>query len=946
MSEKIKLRRSLFIGLGGTGVKTILKTKTVLMDNYRQGTELPPLLGFLGIDTDANEYNRTQESKEGKVKLSSKERYSISVSNPRGYYATYGRDFSWMAPQNKIFINTLDRGAGAIRTNGRLAFMYHRQPLQDKIYQALTDLQSAVIDDDKWKKYEPLGSADDGNAKIEVHLVFSVSGGTGSGTFIDLAYLIREIAEKNNFDITLNGYGVLPGVFKQEIKNPSDKSRVDPNAYGALRDLDYLMCMNPGENEFRLNWGEGSYETDKQPFDSVVLVDNKNVEGLTYKKMSDLTEMLALALLTTTGQIGDSAQSVGDNVKNDMTMKAFDVANKRAWVSSVGTSAIIYNSENVAEVYALKMQNRIIAQLLDVKEDANNVVNLWMNNVKIVEHDKDDVIDTLFDMSQIPAFNIIEQDFDKSNIEQKIANKISNYYLGIEPSNEDWNKVVDKFAENVKTNLSDKVRELCNNTKSLGLASAFLKELKNLIENIFIKEMIKEQAEYETELKNNECELQVQIGSLKTYLNQGLFHRKTDSFLGTIKECVQECLTDKIEIKRRAYAQSFYCLLVEYIARELKKVEDTTQKIEAIKTANDLRIIELQNLIGRNNVVTFDLADERLRKVDVAKLEIPLSEFISLLPSKSIYDANSQDDLKSALAQYAFSLKQYKALLSETIDSVFNEMSQEDFDDVVKRAFNRSKPFLQIATGQYKLSNGMPVGTEEVFYICVPNEKSNRLTKNEYFREIINSDLATPVSLGLNDRVIIYRQKRPIPVFLITGLDSMQVTYERDMDKVSFHIDEDFRKKMIGEYFEFKPQDVNADEALETWVKGCILGLVKFDKTKGVYMYFDEDKQVEGIGEIWENLHTAYRDKAFEAFAKNTNLFKQYSEKFQTYIDDLGNSKTQELQVDVQKCYFEKYSRCQLTKKTIFGDRIGLEYTGTRDLFMKEGGIINRIFGK
>ena len=61
--EITKIRRSLFIGLGGTGVKTILKTKSALLDNYGQDGELPPMVAFLGIDSDLYEYDLPTKSK-------------------------------------------------------------------------------------------------------------------------------------------------------------------------------------------------------------------------------------------------------------------------------------------------------------------------------------------------------------------------------------------------------------------------------------------------------------------------------------------------------------------------------------------------------------------------------------------------------------------------------------------------------------------------------------------------------------------------------------------------------------------------------------------------------------------------------------------------------------------------------------------------------------------
>ena len=50
-----KIRRSLFIGLGGTGMNALLHTKKMYYDTYG---EVPPMIGFLGLDTDGGVYNR------------------------------------------------------------------------------------------------------------------------------------------------------------------------------------------------------------------------------------------------------------------------------------------------------------------------------------------------------------------------------------------------------------------------------------------------------------------------------------------------------------------------------------------------------------------------------------------------------------------------------------------------------------------------------------------------------------------------------------------------------------------------------------------------------------------------------------------------------------------------------------------------------------------------
>ena len=59
-----KIKRCLYIGLGGTGMKSLLHTKKMFIETYG---EVPPMIGFLGIDTDGGEYKKELDSKYGSV---------------------------------------------------------------------------------------------------------------------------------------------------------------------------------------------------------------------------------------------------------------------------------------------------------------------------------------------------------------------------------------------------------------------------------------------------------------------------------------------------------------------------------------------------------------------------------------------------------------------------------------------------------------------------------------------------------------------------------------------------------------------------------------------------------------------------------------------------------------------------------------------------------------
>lgn len=70
---KVRLNRCLFIGLGGTGVNSILKTK----ENYQKMlAEVPPIIGFLGLDA-PTEVSRIEDLLRSMTWMSSRNRGPI-----------------------------------------------------------------------------------------------------------------------------------------------------------------------------------------------------------------------------------------------------------------------------------------------------------------------------------------------------------------------------------------------------------------------------------------------------------------------------------------------------------------------------------------------------------------------------------------------------------------------------------------------------------------------------------------------------------------------------------------------------------------------------------------------------------------------------------------------------------------------------------------------------
>ncbi len=286
----INVRRSVFIGLGGAGIRAILQVKALLLDHYGHEGELPPCFSFLGVDTDEHALENEARSKTGrKVRLLPHERFFAKVDDPRQYYQTNQERMTWMPKQNVNYLTSMSHGAGTMRSNGRMAFLYNHNKLQMKVTDTLYSVFNPFLQS-KW------GNIQFAQGPISVHVVFSLCGGTGSGMFLDFSYLLRERTYMINMPNNIHGYGIMPGVFMDESKHPVYAGRLLPNSYAALRELDYLMHLPTADGRgIKMPWM--MMETNEHPFDDFVLVDNTCATGLRYHRISDLVEMLTQSLV-------------------------------------------------------------------------------------------------------------------------------------------------------------------------------------------------------------------------------------------------------------------------------------------------------------------------------------------------------------------------------------------------------------------------------------------------------------------------------------------------------------------------------------------------------------------------------------------------------------------------------------------------------------------------
>lgn len=243
------------------------------------------------------------------------------------------------------------------------------------------------------------------------------------------------------------------------------------------------------------------------------------------------------------------------------------------------------------------------------------------------------------------------------------------------------------------------------------------------------------------------------------------------------------------------------------------------------------------------------------------------------------------------------------------IDDILDKMPQEEYDRVVEVAIKKAMPLFR-----YDYRGYMPKQRpQDSFFVGVPDKTNNRLFKDNYFKSKLTGTMDVDfANIGVNDRIIIYRQVGVVPAYTISGISD----YEKEYDKcnANCHYDANLVTRMEREDFSLWPKKAGDEDILDLWVKGFIFGLIKND---GKEYFFKSQEHGDALDDFWVSLGE-YRDEAFDTFRTYKNSIRK---EFKEYFDSLSVSKgataIQSVIDDVKLKYYDKYSQINMTKEQV-----------------------------
>ncbi len=281
----------LVVGIGGTGADGVLRVKSEFKRHLNPdhlGDRLldrPPRTSYLVVDTDD----------------------SVLSKRYRGTYIDQDAEFFPMGADMEYYLNQdganlpsnikdwLDpvfyedpgmrraaiKGAGTYRQLSRLMLFLKTPELKNKLSVTLANLASVRVGD------KP------GDKRVNVVVITGISGGTGSGTFLDFAYILRAAAKERGINVTLELYMVAPDVTiaHHAEGDETEQNIYRANSYAALKELDYWMSfsrrsVDPSipEERFEARYSDSFIVPwDGEPYDDVTLLCATNAKGTPLK---------------------------------------------------------------------------------------------------------------------------------------------------------------------------------------------------------------------------------------------------------------------------------------------------------------------------------------------------------------------------------------------------------------------------------------------------------------------------------------------------------------------------------------------------------------------------------------------------------------------------------------------------------------------------------------
>lgn len=913
MPDTIKITRTLFVGLGGTGVKAILRSKQCFIDAYG---EIPPMVAFLAVDTDTKIRKASLPSRKGKeVKFTDNEICFCGINGSAlDIYRNHLTKFQWLPKRNVSFLAGLQNtGAGQVRSNGRFLARHNATEIRKRVASKVNEIGKPL----------PIGSRfvydtnkDGVEYPIKVNVVGSVAGGTGSGTMLDMLVLIAKTLRDSGLSYTITPWMVLPEVFRHMAPGPAS-ANVYQNAYGAIRELDYLYHL-PKDNQSALDFNFDKVYFLDEGIGDTYLINNTSKAGVVFQNIDDIADSIGRCMFLPSNEV-DSVKDNTDNVSF-----VYSIRNKEAHYVSAGSAEIVYDNQAVGNVIAKGIIAQICNELCKSNSmDALQEVNAWTTSeaVAIQEHDADLLTDSIL-AKYAPFSIIIEKDADENTVKTYI-------FAGAEAPNvieEVKNNEAKKF-EIVKVELRKKIEEILNTQNGIGSAKAFLESLSDNI-SICKDEMSSEASDLQSTLAYS-YDWGSEISSLRT----GIFKIFDKDAAEVLQGKITEYIAQKRDLLRHNWAIQFFTDLDTYVNKLSQEINVFESNAEAVERIQRRDINKIQQLAKSDSKFQIYLHLDDVNSFVLPDVKQTSALFRSTHPIYTLV-CRTEKELSDILFNFAKDQQSVIDAVNVSVEQKMRSMTEKQLREIFAKVKEMSSPLWSTNTQGY-LDHAQELTT--IFTIGVYNQSSGIIQERYLDEFTLGAIKPTFATTHETDRITFFQSQCYSPAYAVNNM----IGYMRDADEKlnkseSFpvcYLDEKWNQRMIVEGFDIMPKQ-EKDRVLPNWVNAIVYGFIKFDESRKTY-YIESDQGdilSGGFLELGQR-----RDLAFDQF-QIRGLDMEVESRLQQMILEQGRPAVTAT-IKACKSDFRNYVSLKAQLSAIELDRIMAKdpaYQMVRDMLEKE----------
>lgn len=801
------IRRSIYIGLGNTGVRAIAHTKKMFEDTFGKGN-IPPQIVFLVLDFDVAELavkdyqtDVAENIIPVPMHLSPLKEYKEGVA--KGCY-------SWMLKENERAIpHLMVEGTRQVRSNGRLFAEISRDSITPALMRAFHNVM---------QYYHTADCEVSMDYNVDVHLVMSLAGGTGSGALLVVAQLLRELFPHN---LNIIGHGVLPNVFRVYPKD-DQISKLNANTYAAVLELDYLQ-MASVENPRCINIA-GQTKTLVEPlFDEFYFVDNRTESGGMIEDINTLSGVIGRALYNFGCDTGDVARDFIYNC--NWKYGQYNYKDKMGWAHRYGICEVVYKGDQLAQIYALEAKSTLVRKMVDVTSNAELDVLDWMEMTGIRERGDEYTVlsDRIYPADRISRLKqpCLDQDmnFDGPMLAQVLGRYLENYQDY--PSADHLRSIFDDTT----SVLREKVDHVMAG-RGVADAAAFLQVLFRMCD--LSKYELRDRCEcLKSHALSKERNLECVCRQYLDYTHR-IFRSRSQmqAWLHEIADCAREVLRLKIEQKRSEDAMEFFTLLRDHVEALHERMHALIHQLHHIEEESQKEALRLQ-LSGPSVFCELDVSYDERVNLAVDADDVSVSCFASFCGASLLN--MSVPELNDALNAYAESLPRCSYYRDRLVYDVIEELPENAYHSLASAILMRVMPLVVLDRGwEYNIN----IDEELIvsFYNPYPDRPS-RMWTDPAFSGLRRLDFVQSDSQYMRQRIVFHRIDAAFIPYRIKTLNDHAIlsAYFQIIGGVSSvnarynpHIDREIYEDMRQSRFTLKPCPFDFEMFL--WICGQLFG--------------------------------------------------------------------------------------------------------------------------